>query len=267
MRKRIDFSRENRPYCYYQRVAILHPVESVLFKIDSGYNFLLRAVNEKHNERAASCPIVETFLPGAVNTTTNEITVVDSSKWPVGRSVTFKTSVVGGLPAPLAVNTVYYILTSLSNKITLSLSLGGAVIPLTTTGSVGATFGLNAATCPDIGFQIGRVSSGQDEHYRPVAPQYFASPGPLGAGVYVETGSYPKQTGNLGVNFTATPRKLARPMDSLFIWGETIQVRITGQTINSPTDPLLNLPSYADILLVGRHYPESALPEWARGGR
>lgn len=256
MRKRIDFSRENRPYSYYARVALLHPEEVVLFKIDTGYNFLLRAVNEKHNERAAFCPVRENFLPGAVNVATDEITVVGT--WPVGKTVFFSTT-IGFLPAPLAPLTPYYIQSFAAGKIKVSLTYGGAAIDLTAQGL--GTHTISAAPCPEIGYRIGRVSSGIDDHYAPVMPQFFASPGPLGVNVYADN-SYTAQQGNLGVNFTATARKLAAPKDSLFIWGETIEVRISGQKINSPTIAADNLPSYADILLVGRHYPENALPEW-----
>lgn len=255
MRKRIDFTRENRPYCYYSRIALLHSEEVVLFKIDTGYNFLLRAVNEKHNERAARCPQLETFLPGAVNVGTEEITVV--GQWPVGKSVILSSTI--GLPAPLVAGQVYFVQSFAGGKVKLSSTYGGGVLNLTTQGAGVHT--LYAAPCPDIGYRIGRVSSGIDDHYAPVFPQFFASPGPVGCQVYVDN-SYTAQTGNLGVNFSATARKLAAPKDSLFIWGETIEVRITGQKINSPTIAEDNLPSYADIFLVGRHYPENALPEW-----
>ena len=259
MRKRIDFTRENRPHCYYSRIALLHAEETIFFKIDSGYNFLLRAVNEKHNERAALCPVRETFHPGAVNVATEEITV--TGQWPVGKSVIFSSTI--GLPAPLVAGQVYYVrsfaVAGPVFVITLSLTYGGGLLNLTTQGAGIHT--ITAALCPDLGYRIGRVSSGIDDHYSPVAPQFFASPGPVGVGVYVDN-SYTAQQGNLGVNFTATPRKLASPKDSLFIWGETIEVRISGQKINSPTIAEDNLPSYADVLLVGRHYPEGSLPEW-----
>jgi hypothetical protein len=255
MRKRIDFSRLNRPYCYYSRIALLHSEETVFFKIDSGFNFLLRAVNEKHNERAARCPVSETFLPAVVNLGTSEITV--TGQWPVGKSIVFSSTI--GLPAPLVAGQTYFVKSFGGGLITLSLTYGGALLALTTQGAGVHT--IRAAACPDIGYRIGRVSSGIDDHYSPLFPQFFASPGPVGCNVYVDN-SYTAQQGNLGVNFTATARKLAAPKDSLFIWGETIEVRISGQKINSATIAEDNLPSYADILLVGRHYPEGALPEW-----
>jgi hypothetical protein len=258
-RKRIDFSRENRPYSYYQRVRILHSMESVLFKIDPRYNYLLRAVMERHNGYAADCPATESFLPGAVDLVNDQITVVGN--WPVGRAVSVTSTVAA--PVPLVANTVYYVQAFAGGKIKLALTFGGAAINLTGIGAGVHT--LYAALSPDIGFEIDRVSSGEGEFYAPVNPELFASPGPIGVGVFAEAAPYTGNPAGFGVNFTATPRKLARPMDSLFISGETIQIRITGQLVNSTTNAALNLPSYVDIMLSGRHYPDNSLPVWARG--
>ena len=262
MRKRIDFTRENRPYFYYARVPILHPIESLLFKVDSGFNFLFRCMNEKHNERAAFCPVSENFVPANVDLVNNRITVAAASAWPVGASVFFTSTVA--LPAPLLPNITYYVIAHPTvTTVQLSLSYGGPAVVLAGIGAGVHT--LWAQVCPNIGFRIGKVSSGLDEHYSPLQPQFFASPGPLGVGVIAEAA--PFNLDAYGVNFTATPRKLAKPYDSLYISGETIQVKITGQKINSVTLAQANLPSWADVFLVGRHYPDNSLPTWARGGR
>jgi hypothetical protein len=263
MRKRIDFSRENRPYFYYQRVKILHSIESLLFKVDSGYNFLFRCMNEKHNERSAFCPVSES--PVAADLINNGITATIAN-WPVGKSVFF-TNAGGALPPPLLPNITYYVVgfvpILLPTAVQLSLTYGGPPVVL-----LGAGAGVNtmwAVNCPPIGFQIMKVSSGLDEHYTPLLPEYFASPGPLDVGVFAEAAPYNLDA--YGVNFSATPRKLAKPYDTLYISGETIQVKITGQKINSATLPEDNLPSFVDVFLVGRHYPDNSLPSWARGGK
>lgn len=262
MKKRIDFSRENRPQSYYSRVPLLHSVESVLFPIDTGYSFLLRGVMSRHNAFSGNCVESETFLPGAVDPVADTIALIGPVG--VGAAAVFASTV--GLPAPLVAGTVYFVRSYAGGLATLSLTHGGGLLDLTTTGGGVHTF--FAAQCPDIGLSIERVSSGEGEFRDPLLPELFASPGSVGVGVFTEPTPYPKIAGGYGVNFTATPRKLARAMDSFFITGEAIQVLVSGQTIRDPVDAMQNSPSFIDIMLVGRHYPDNSLPEWAKlGGR
>lgn len=262
MRKRLDFTRENRPYCYFQRVAILHQEEALVFPVDRRYNFVLRAVYEKHNAWSAYCPQNENFLPGAVNVPLSQISL--AGNWPVGKSVAFTST--GAVPPPIVPNQVYFVRSFVlgpPNIITLSATYGGPLFVLAGAGAGVHT--IHAARSPEIGIRIDRVSTGLGEFYAPVFPGFFATPGPENAGVYQEAAPFDLRA--FSVNFTATPRMLAKPINSLFYSSDVMHVKISGQTINSATQPEDNLPSYLDLMLAGRHYPESSMPLWARRGK
>jgi hypothetical protein len=76
--------------------------------------------------------LVETFLPAAVNTGTEYITLTQ----PIanGTPVEFTNS-GGGLPNPLAADTTYYVVGASGNTIQVSLTYGGGAVNLTTQGT------------------------------------------------------------------------------------------------------------------------------------
>ena len=257
MIKRVDFSRENRPFWLFRRVPILHSVEPVLFDIDNQYNYILQSISEKHNQYAAFCPASETFLPAAVNPGTEEITLAGS--WPVGREVMFTST--NALPPPLAAGVVYFVQAIGVGTIILSTSYGGGILNLT-----GAGVGIHTirpAPCPAISFDILATGPGEGWHYAPVPVDLFASPGETGVDLKQETA--PADTTAYSVNFGASPRKPAKILNYPFDHKDTIQIRITGQTINNTANALDNLPSYVDVVLFGRYYPENRLRQW--GGK
>jgi hypothetical protein len=86
------------------------------------------------------------FLPAAVNTTTDIITITNHGLVD-GDAVQFSTS--GTLPAPLATSTVYYVVQSANDTFRLATSSGGSGINLTTQGT-----GTHTLTVRDI-FTIG----------------------------------------------------------------------------------------------------------------
>lgn len=81
------------------------------------------------------------FLPAAINTTTNVITCANSY---AANTVARMTS-TGTLPAPLLVDTDYYVVNPTGSNFQLSLTSGGAAIDLTTQGT-GLLHTFNPAT-------------------------------------------------------------------------------------------------------------------------
>lgn len=73
----------------------------------------------------------ENFLPAAVNTSTNVITVV--ADWVDGTKVNFTTT--GGLPTGLTAGTDYYVLRQSATAIKVSTSLGGSAQALSSQGT------------------------------------------------------------------------------------------------------------------------------------
>ena len=107
--------------------------------------------------------------------------------------------------------------------------------------------GVNFA-CPDLNAQIIRVGSSDHFHNAPVYFPLFASPGQAGVDANL-----------VEHNMSATPLKIPRKLDYFFPFSDTVQIEITGQTINSAVNPELNFPGFIDILLIGRYYPEHSL--------
>lgn len=108
--------------------------------------------------------------------------------------------------------------------------------------------------CPEIRLDFLQTGRAEAFHKSPFCPDLFASPSCAGVAVVTETA--PADMTGYGINFTATSIKLAKKLNYLFLFRDTIQVKITGQQINSAVNPLLNAPCYLDLALVGRYYPE-----------
>jgi len=108
--------------------------------------------------------------------------------------------------------------------------------------------------CPEIKMDFLQTGRADSFHKSPFCPDLFASPS--AAGVAIATETTPADQTGYGINFTATSIKLAKKLNYLFLFRDTIQVKVTGQQINSSVDPMVNLPCYVDLCLVGRYYPE-----------
>jgi len=77
---------------------------------------------------------VQTFGPGAVNTSTSTITITNHG-YSNGQSVYITNPVPADLPGGIVGSLVYYIVNATTNTFQLSLTQGGAPISITTTGS------------------------------------------------------------------------------------------------------------------------------------
>jgi hypothetical protein len=103
--------------------------KNYLNNIRSSSNNLLS--NTATNPTVFSLPFT-TFTPGDVNTGTNTITITNNG-YSAGQLLQFTSTV--SLPSGLTPGITYYIVNPTTNTFQVSLSFGGSVVPLGTTGS------------------------------------------------------------------------------------------------------------------------------------
>lgn len=92
----------------------------------------------------------------------------------------------------------------------------------------------------------------------PVDIGLLASPADSGATVDTSPGANP------AFPFKAVPLKRSKMLMLLCIPGDVLQVKISNPTIIGAT-PSNSLPSFVELFIVGRYYPDYDLPEWKRG--
>lgn len=52
-RQFVDYEKESRPYWFYQRVAVLHVSETVVFDVPQGYHYLVKQISATWDSRDA----------------------------------------------------------------------------------------------------------------------------------------------------------------------------------------------------------------------
>jgi hypothetical protein len=113
---------------------------------------------------------------------------------------------------------------------------------------------------PQINIELIEAGSGRKRQGSPVSINLISSPCEPGVSYAAEAA--PVDTKGFSVNMTATPRKIFKALNIPFCFADSIKLQISGQVITSNSNPALNYPSYADVLLEGRYYPEKILPYW-----
>jgi len=119
------------------------------------------------------------------------------------------------------------------------------------TTDAGATF-----LSPQIFVTVTDLSTSRKYSPVPIPLSLVTSPG--GGGVVFAT---------IGANkvLTATAKRGGLTENYLFKIRSVFSLEITGATIASAVNSDLNHPSYLDIFIEGRNYPERSLPMWGKG--